>query len=245
MFNFENIKKIFNYKGETYKNIVPQDNKNVLDEDSYKNILNGSILRIITTVVGQIILIAIAVVVFTKTYSWLYGSNIVSYAISETLKSGLLGYIFTIILLSAVPIASIIFIHVTKKQEQTTWPYFILLILVGLETIYSLYRTITYFVWMFSSPILSLLGLACVFFALLANVHVAVGCIDFCYNTNKKTSQVNSTTNQQTSVQSQITQTNNVEPIQVTTTTPNETPQPVNNEPTNNTNGIDNDPNKL
>ncbi len=243
MFNFENIKKIFNYRGETYKNIVPQDNKNVLDEDSYKNILNGSILRIITTVVGQIILISIAVVVFTKTYSWLYGSNIVSYAISETLKSGLLGYIFTIILLSAVPIASIIFINVTKKQEQTTWPYFILLILVGLETIYSLYRTITYFVWMFSSPILSLLGLACVFFALLANVHVAVGCIDFCYNTNKKNPQAS--TNQQTSVQPQINQTNNVETPQVTTTTPNETPQPVNNEPINTTNSIDNNQNTI
>ena len=243
MFNFENIKKIFNYRGETYKNIVPQDNKNVLDEDSYKNILNGSILRIITTVVGQIILISIAVVVFTKTYSWLYGSNIVSYAISETLKSGLLGYIFTIILLSAVPIASIIFINVTKKQEQTTWPYFILFILVGLETLYSLYRTITYFVWMFSSPILSLLGLACVFFALLANVHVAVGCIDFCYNTNKKNPQAS--TNQQTSVQPQINQTNNVETPQVTTTTPNETPQPVNNEPINTTNSIDNNQNTI
>ena len=210
MFNFKNITRLFQYNwNSVVKNLLPKGNNTVIDESEYKNINNGAILRIISAILSEVASVGIAIYVVVKAYSWLYGDAIMKYAISEAIKDNLGKWIVDIIIMALIPIAILIYNNIMKKKEQNGWPIFIMLIIVLLQTLYSLYGIIGWLVGIAVNPLFAILGLVCVLFTFLGNVNIAIGCIDFLQK------QANIYVNNAQPIQQPYTISNSVSPVPV------------------------------
>ncbi len=180
MFKFNDIKKLFTYNwGNVFQNLIPKSNNIVMEKDEYKNLNNGSILRIISVILSEIAIIGIAVYTIVKAYSWIYGKEILNYAIKISLTNNIGRYIVEIIIASIVPIAILVYNNVMKNKNQNGWPIFVILCLTGLHILYSIYAIVTYFIAFIVNPLFAILGIISIVLAFLANVHIIVGCIDF------------------------------------------------------------------
>ena len=195
---FNNVKKLFSYNWSSlFKNIVPKGNKSLINDESYKNINRGAILKIVANVVSQIAVISIAIVLVVKAYKWLYGGEILGYAIKSVLSENAVSYLVDILVASILPIGIIIFNSVMKKKQQNTWPYFIVAIFMALNVLYSLWGIIGWVTNIIVNPIFGLIGLATIFITFLGNVDIIVGCVDFClqsvneFNVNNPNQNVN------------------------------------------------------
>lgn len=187
MFKFSNIKKLFSYNwSATIKNAVPKGNNSLIQDSAFKDIMNGAIVRIIAVAFSKIGAIGIAIYTVVKAYGWLYGDEIMSYAISSVIKEGLGGWIWEIIVAAIVPIIILVYVNIMKKKNQNAWPYFIVLIISLVQTLYSLYGCIGWFAGFLISPLFAIVGLVSVLLTLLGNVHIAVGCIDYCLKSTEE-----------------------------------------------------------
>lgn len=196
MFKFSNIKKLFSYNfGKDLKTATPKGNKSVMQESAYKDIRNGAILRILAVVFSQIAAIGIAVYTVASAYSWL-GGDILGYAFGEVFKENAIRWLLQILAASIVPIIILIYIRVMKNKEQHSWPLFVLLIISLLQTLYSLYSLIAWFAGFIVNPLFAILGIVSVLMILLGNVHISVGCIDYCLKAGKEFLGENPTINQ-------------------------------------------------
>lgn len=209
MFNFGNIKKLFSYNWvDVFKKCVPKSNSSLMKEEEFNDIKNGAIVRILAVVFSEIAAIGVAVYTVVKAYSWLYGSDIMNYAISTALTNNVGKWIGEIISAAIVPILILIYVIVMKNKKQNGWPIFIVLIYSLLRTLYALYGCIGWLAAIPISPIFAILGLISVFLVFLGNVHMSVGCADFCiHSANEVSSTVNNTVG---SYQPNV----NVQPIQ-------------------------------
>lgn len=187
MFKFSNIKKLFSYNwGEVFKKGVPKGNSSLMQDEEFKDIRNGAIVRILAVAFAKIAAIGIAVYTVVKAYGWLYGNDIMSYAISNALTDNIGKWIGEIIGAAVIPILILIYVCVMKNKKQNGWPIFIILIYSLLQTLYALYSCIGWVVAMPISPIFAILGLVSVFLVFLGNVHMSVGCADFCLHASSE-----------------------------------------------------------
>ena len=212
MFNFDNIKKLFSYNwNNLIKNIVPKGNiSGTIEEKAYKDINNGAIVRIISVAFSKIATIGLAVWIVVKAYKAVYGSEIINYAISSVLSEHSGEYIVDIISAAIIPIAILIYNLVMKNKKQSYWVYFIVLIYALIQTVYSIFGIFGWLGSLLVSPVFALIGIVSILLNFLGNVHIAVGCIDFCMNKplENNTNQVNT---QVGNYQPQSTNTNQVQ----------------------------------
>lgn len=170
MFNFDNVKKLFGYDwGTLVPKLVPKGNKTKISDASYKNIFNGAILMLIAVVVYYT-----AVAIMTDKILLGFGSD---YVIKYWLKYVIGG--------SIVPAAILIYNKAMKDKEQVSWVFFIMLILTVvsiLSLVSDIIGSFDFFGYSFGYSIYFIVfGLARIGLTLLGCVHLAVGCIDFCY----------------------------------------------------------------
>lgn len=224
MFKFSNIKKLFNYKwGSLVKNILPKGNiMATIEEEEYKNINNGAIVRIIAIAFSKLATIGLAIWIVVKAYSAVYGDEIVSYAMSTVLSENAGEYIVDIITAAILPIGLLIYNIVMKNKKQSYWVYFIVLIYALLQTVYSMLGIFGWLGSLLVSPIFALIGIISIFLTFLGNVHIAVGCVDFCV---KNKPQATANQNTQESGNYQLNATANITQQTVGSYQPN----PVNN----------------
>ena len=181
MFSLSNVKKLFSYNwADTIKQIIPNGQKNKMSDESYQNLKNGSIIRIIAIVFAEVAAIGIALYTVSKAYSWLYGNEIMKYAFKIVLKEGMVKYITQIITYSWFPILLLVYIHIMRRKEQSAWPYFIILIFALIYTLSSIYGAIDWITAIPVSPLFAVAGIISLLLTFLGMVNIAVGCIDFC-----------------------------------------------------------------
>lgn len=196
MFKFSNFKKLFSYNwSQVIKDAVPKGNNSLIQDEAFKDIMNGAIVRILAVVFSKIAAIGIAIYTVVKAYGWLYGNEIMSYALSVALTDNIGKWIIEIITASIIPIIILVYINIMKKKNQNAWPYFIVLIISLLQTLYSLWGCFGWFTSFLINPIFAIIGLASVFLVLLGNVHIAVGCVDYCLKSTSEYKAQNPTQN--------------------------------------------------
>lgn len=170
MFSFDNIKKLINYD---WKNIiertVPKGNKMKITEESYQDIQNGSILSIIASVASS----AIAFILMTLLANATLFGGVNLFGLDTKFS-------FNLSISSLFPIIALIYNAVMKDREQNSYPHFAALIYLMISSLYSVFGLITWIASMFINPFFGILGIFTLVVSLFANVHIIVGCMDFC-----------------------------------------------------------------
>lgn len=181
MLIIENVSKIFSYNWSlVFKDLIPNGNKAIISSQSVKGITYGSIIRILGVVFSQVAIIGLAIyLVFEASSS--YGlSGLYAATMPEVISQNIGKWIIDIIIAAIVPIAALVFVKVMENKKQTSWPYFILMIIALAQTVYSVYGIIGWLAGIIISPIFAIIGLISVAIALLGNINIVVGCLDFC-----------------------------------------------------------------
>ena len=177
LFNFGNVKKFFKYQwGSIIEDTLPKDSKEVIDQESYNNIFYGGVLRIVANLLA--ILFAIGMVYVID-------------SLDPTRISGLrtLGLKNDVGVTAFLPIIISVIIFTYNSaigfQPQKSIFHFGFVWLIFIDTIFSLISLISYIASLFIAPMYALLGFVSFLLGLLGNVHIMVGCIDFCKRVTK------------------------------------------------------------
>ncbi len=172
LFNFSNVKRLFSYD---WSNIIdetlPKDSKESIDKRSYDNIFYGGALKIIADLLAIIFLICMISVIDTINPTSI--RSLKTWGLSNEI--GFTAFVPIIITLIVFTYNSAI-----GYKPQKTMVHFAFIWLIFLSSIFSIVKVITYIATLFLSPLCALLGFVSLFLSLLGNVHVMVGCIDFC-----------------------------------------------------------------
>lgn len=125
--------------------------------------------------------VGIAVYTVVKASKWIFGNDgILDYAVSTAVTHNMGKWIIQILGAALIPILILVYNMVMKDKQQNSWPHFIVLLIVALQTIFAVYSCIVWLLGMFINPIFAIIGLGSVCLTLFGNVNIAVGCIDFC-----------------------------------------------------------------
>lgn len=176
LFNFGNIKKIFKYSwGSIIDETLPKDIKEGIDKESYDNIFYGGILKVIADILAIIFSICMVYVIDALDPARISG-----------LKTLGLNNDVSITVFVPIVITLIIFTYNSAIgfQKQKTTFHFAFIWLVLLSIIFSLVKLVSYIATLFISPLYAILGFISFFLSLLGDVHVIVGCVDFCKRVN-------------------------------------------------------------
>lgn len=175
MFDFNNIKKLFNYD---FKNIiertVPKDNKEKVDDKTTKDIISGAILKCGAEFLLTIVSILI-VVIISNLASELFKS-LDMFGITDNLS-------INVSTTGMISIAILIYAIIMKDKEQTSLLHFIVLIYCIVNSVSSLFGIIPWLISMIINPFIGIIGVIATLVNLLGNIFVIVGCLDFCCKT--------------------------------------------------------------
>jgi len=181
MLVIQNVSKLFSYNWSSItKSLVPKSNKGLINPQSVKDITAGSIVRILGVIFLQVAVIGVAVYTILRISSIYGASDLYASVMPEVFAENAGKWIGQIISAAIVPIIALIFVQVMKNKQQNAWPYFILLIIAICQAVYSVYGIFGWFTSLIISPVFAIIGIISVAAALLGNISIAVGCIDFC-----------------------------------------------------------------
>lgn len=183
MFSLDNVRKLFSYNWNLIiRELIPNGKKVKISDESYKNIRNGSILRIVASILIEALVIGLVIYTFYQSYSWLFsGSDLIKYAL-KNMKDTLdyVALLKSLLTLAWLPILLLVYIHVTKEKEQSTWPFFLALIVSFAQFILCLDDIWGWITYIVVSPMFAIIGLSTYLLYFFGTVDIAVGCIDFC-----------------------------------------------------------------
>lgn len=177
LFNFSNIKKLFRYDWSSIiEEILPKDTKEAIDKESYDNIFYGGVLKVVADILAIIFSICMVYVIDTLDPARISGLRT-------------LGLNNDISITAFIPIIITLIIFTYNSaigyQKQKTTFHFAFIWMIFISTIFSLVKLVSYVATLFISPLYALLGFISLFLSLLGNVHVIIGCIDFCKRVTK------------------------------------------------------------
>ncbi len=173
MFDFDNIKKFFKYDWHNMiDTTVPKGNKTKISEESYKDIQNGAIVKIIAACVSLAATVGISMSIASLASSWL-GINL--FGINADVDIS-----FSIFSFATLPIAILLYNVLMREKEQNSYPHFVVGIVLLIQSLYTLFSFITWIASFFISPLFGFLGILGLIIDLFGNIHVIVGCVDFC-----------------------------------------------------------------
>jgi len=177
---FENVKKLTKYKwgGEFLNSLKPTQNEIAIPDSTSKNIKKGSMLLFIY--VGITFLITVSSVMFVSS-AFGYWSNYIGNGWKvRAIMNGLVSAV-----ISGVVIY-LIMKYFTGDKKRKPMPYFVLFCLSAVGIAYLVWGVIAGLFMLGYNPLGGLLTIAGTFVSLIGYSDVAVGCIDFCLEANKK-----------------------------------------------------------
>lgn len=163
MFNIKELKKIFKYNYKNFFiNMRPKDNKRVISDNTFNNIITATILLLI----GYFL----AIVVLTETIPLTSDLKVNYFGIE-------VGFIQYLVLL--FPIVVLIFTIINRYKEQTGKVYFYILGVSLVLIAVLLFRIITFMGVLSLSKFLGVLGFISILICLSGYGFLSVGIIDY------------------------------------------------------------------
>lgn len=177
MFDINSIKKLFSYDyKDLFERISPKDNKELMDQKMYEDIVSGAILKIGSSIIGAVATVLLALTIAGLTTELFGGVNY--FGISDHIS-------FTNFVPITLPLAILIYVIAMKEKEQSSLLPFVVLVLTAIDTLTSLFRLITWMAAVFINPFSAMFGFSSVVVNVAGNLFVLVGCLDFCLKTKK------------------------------------------------------------
>lgn len=174
---FENVKKLLEYDwNKIIENTVPENEEVKMRKSEYDAIMMGCILQFGAFVLRLIFSLGVVFFLTKRVLSPFFNTQAVG------LKSQIgIGQFSSI----ALFIGLFLYVHLMKEKKQKSIGYFIVSWILLVDTIKSLVGVITLVASCFLHPILGIIGFLSTLLALLGNVNILVGCIDFCMHCKK------------------------------------------------------------
>lgn len=177
---FDNVKKLTKYKwgGEFFNSLKPSQNEITIPDSTSKNIKKGSKFLFIYVIIT--FLISISTILFVTN---LYGRWL-NYAGNSWKTQIIVRGLITAVISGAIVYAVMTYFTGNKKRKPL--PYFVLFCLSAVGIVYLIWGIIgglLMLAWSIVGGLLTILGS---FVSVIAYSDVAVGCVDFLLEANKK-----------------------------------------------------------
>ena len=172
MFNFKEFSKLIKYKWlNIFDLTTPAGNESLLPDNSFKNIISGSVFKIVSDILLFVASFILCNIVINSTEKLFTGINI--YGINDHVS--IVNYILPI-----VSILALVYTLAMGKYKQNPIFQFSYGFYTVINFLYLLFMMIKCHGAFTISTISGILMIFAIIFGIIGNIFILIGCIDFC-----------------------------------------------------------------